>query len=317
MIIDATFLYTALVMLATAHVSHRVGASRGLSLALAGAVCVICLITVATGAHHTAIELWQVLRESPQGAISTPRGIIALCASIKKAAASQLPQVMVLVLSLYLTLQTFCIPGTIALNAICGALLGLGWALPICVVAGTAGASCCYLLSAAAGTRLIDAVDARLMNGKGVPKLRAQVNKFRADLFVYLLFLRLTPILPNWLINLASPVAHVPLSQFALATLLGITPQTYLAVRFGTLANADLSSIGSIVTVYDTALIACLGFVVLLVSKLKKKFADDAAPPGGHAAAASSATGPANVGVARRTTTPEKRKRLSNIMASI
>jgi len=37
----------------------------------------------------------------------------------------------------------------------------------------------------------------------------------------YLLFLRLTPLLPNWFVNVACPVVGVPLWKFAAATFIG------------------------------------------------------------------------------------------------
>lgn len=46
-----------------------------------------------------------------------------------------------------------------------------------------------------------------------------QVDERRGDLFNYLIFLRVTPILPNIFINIASPVVDVPLRPFALGAL--------------------------------------------------------------------------------------------------
>ena len=46
-----------------------------------------------------------------------------------------------------------------------------------------------------------------------------QVDRRRGDLFNYLIFLRVTPILPNIFINIASPVVDVPLRPFALGAL--------------------------------------------------------------------------------------------------
>ena len=43
-----------------------------------------------------------------------------------------------------------------------------------------------------------------------------QVARRRGDLFNYIIFLRVTPILPNIFINIASPVVDVPLRPFAL-----------------------------------------------------------------------------------------------------
>jgi uncharacterized membrane protein YdjX (TVP38/TMEM64 family) len=36
-----------------------------------------------------------------------------------------------------------------------------------------------------------------------------------------MLFLRITPLLPNWFVNVASPIVGVPLHIFVLATLVG------------------------------------------------------------------------------------------------
>jgi uncharacterized membrane protein YdjX (TVP38/TMEM64 family) len=221
--------------------------------------------------HKVAGELWGVLRASPSGSFTQPSKLVDLAAAVKKVADGQLIAVTLLIVVIYVTLQTFCIPGTIGLNVITGALLGLGYGLPLCVLLGTLGASMCYTLSSVAGVRFAAAVDQKLMQGQGIGKLRSSVARYRADLFAYLLFLRLTPILPNWLINLGSPLANVPLKHFALATMLGITPQTYLSVRFGTLAQTG--TIKSIVTWYDTLAVAAIGCVVLLVVRLKKKFA--------------------------------------------
>ena len=43
-----------------------------------------------------------------------------------------------------------------------------------------------------------------------------QVDRRRGDLFNYIIFLRVAPILPNIFINIASPVVDVPLRPFAL-----------------------------------------------------------------------------------------------------
>src|SRR5262249_56181589 len=47
---------------------------------------------------------------------------------------------------------------------------------------------------------------------------------FRADAFNYLLFLRLVPIFPFWLVNLVPALCGVPLATFVAATPLGIIP---------------------------------------------------------------------------------------------
>jgi uncharacterized membrane protein YdjX (TVP38/TMEM64 family) len=48
------------------------------------------------------------------------------------------------------------------------------------------------------------------------------IDENHDNLFFFMLFLRISPLLPNWLINLASPVVGVPFKQFFFATLIGI-----------------------------------------------------------------------------------------------
>lgn len=46
-----------------------------------------------------------------------------------------------------------------------------------------------------------------------------QVDRRRGELLGYIVFLRITPILPNIFINIASPVVNVPIGPFALGEL--------------------------------------------------------------------------------------------------
>ena len=47
----------------------------------------------------------------------------------------------------------------------------------------------------------------------------------------YMLFLRVTPTLPNTFINMASPIVDVPYHIFFLATLVGLIPAAYVTVK--------------------------------------------------------------------------------------
>lgn len=48
-----------------------------------------------------------------------------------------------------------------------------------------------------------------------------QVNSHRDHLLWYVIFLRVTPIIPNWVINIISPVVDMPLWIFFVATFIG------------------------------------------------------------------------------------------------
>jgi uncharacterized membrane protein YdjX (TVP38/TMEM64 family) len=58
-----------------------------------------------------------------------------------------------------------------------------------------------------------------------------QVARRRGGLLNYMLFLRLTPTLPNTFINVASPIVDVPYHIFFLATLIGLIPAAYVTVK--------------------------------------------------------------------------------------
>lgn len=58
-----------------------------------------------------------------------------------------------------------------------------------------------------------------------------QVAKRKEKLLNYLLFLRITPSLPNTFINVASPIVDIPFHVFFAATLVGLIPASYITVR--------------------------------------------------------------------------------------
>jgi len=65
----------------------------------------------------------------------------------------------------------------------------------------------------------------------------AALTKLREDLqrngFSYLLAIRLIPVVPFWLVNLAAALCGMRLSQFAIATFIGIIPATFVIASIG------------------------------------------------------------------------------------
>lgn len=84
-----------------------------------------------------------------------------------------------------------------------------------------------------------------------------------------MLFLRITPLLPNWFINLASPVIGVPLVPFALGTFFGVAPPSFVAIQAGqTLQNLTSSSDA---WSWNSIIILCIFAVLSLVPVLFKQ----------------------------------------------
>ena len=79
--------------------------------------------------------------------------------------------------------------------------------------------------------------------GGKVERLR---SGFSENAFSYLLFLRLVPIFPFWLVNLAAALLSVPLRTFALTTAVGIIPGSSIFASFGGGVGAILDDGGPI-----------------------------------------------------------------------
>ena len=65
---------------------------------------------------------------------------------------------------------------------------------------------------------------------------------FRKDAFCYLVFLRLVPLFPFWLVNLVPAPAGVGLVPFVAATALGIIPATFAFAFFGAGLNSAIAA---------------------------------------------------------------------------
>lgn len=116
---------------------------------------------------------------------------------------------------LYIFKQTFSIPGSVLMNVVGGALLGLPVGFPLCCLLSAVGASCCFWLSHFIGEPVVS----RVMGTK-LKQLRTTIVS-TDSLLLYLIFIRIFPITPNWAINLASPLIHVPFVYFFLSVFLG------------------------------------------------------------------------------------------------
>ncbi|XP_048526425.1 transmembrane protein 41 homolog isoform X1 [Dendroctonus ponderosae] len=128
----------------------------------------------------------------------------------------------------YIFLQSFAIPGSLFLSILSGYLFPFYVALILVCTCSMLGATLCFLLSQLLGRRLV----IKYFPEKA-SKWSVQVDKHKNNLFNYMVFLRVTPILPNWFINLAAPVLGVPLVPFALGTFIGVAPPSFFAIQGG------------------------------------------------------------------------------------
>eukprot|EP00092_Neocalanus_flemingeri_P027857 GFUD01030241.1.p1 GENE.GFUD01030241.1~~GFUD01030241.1.p1 ORF type:complete len:311 (+),score=67.40 GFUD01030241.1:41-973(+) len=173
-------------------------------------------------------------------------------------------------LCVYVFLQTFAIPGSIFLSIISGFLFPFPVALfSVCFCSAT-GASFCYLLSYLVGRKLV-----RHYLPERAAQWSAKVDNHRSNLLSYILFLRITPFLPNWFINIVSPVIGVPLFPFWVGSFFGVAPPSFIFIQAGTTLQQLTSTMDPITveTVLLLVVFALLSILpVLMKNKLKTKF---------------------------------------------
>ena len=121
--------------------------------------------------------------------------------------------------ALYAVTVALSLPGGAVLTIAGGFLFG--WVLGgiTSVVAATLGATVVFVIAKSA---LSDMLQARA--GPWLSRFR---DGFHEDAFSYLLFLRLVPVFPFWLVNLAPGLLGVPFTTYVVTTFLGIIPGTF------------------------------------------------------------------------------------------
>jgi uncharacterized membrane protein YdjX (TVP38/TMEM64 family) len=128
-------------------------------------------------------------------------------------------------MGIYALAVALSLPGAVLLT-ICGGIVFGGFFGGLAALVGaTIGATVVFLV---ARTALGDCLTRRA--GCRTEKLAAG---FCADAFNYLLFLRLVPLFPFWLVNLVPAMCGVRLATFVAATALGIIPGTFAFAYFG------------------------------------------------------------------------------------
>jgi len=125
----------------------------------------------------------------------------------------------------YIVVVAFSLPGGALMSVIAGFLFGVVTGSVLVVVGATIGATALFL---AARTALGDLLRARA--GGAIERMR---RGFKDNAFSYLLFLRLVPVFPFWLVNLVPALVGVPLGTYVLATFLGIIPGSIVFVSVG------------------------------------------------------------------------------------
>jgi len=177
-------------------------------------------------------------------------------------------QVFMSIFFCYIFLQTFAIPGSISLSILCGFLYPFILALAIICFCSAMGACFCYLLSMTIGRRL-----AYRYFPDRIKSYANLVKKHNDNMFSYIMFLRITPFLPNWFINVCAPLVDVPLIPFWAGTFFGVAVPSVLAVQAGQTLH-ELTSTTSSWSWFSVLLLASFATLSLLPVLFKAKLRD-------------------------------------------
>ncbi len=145
-------------------------------------------------------------------------------------------------MALYISVVALSLPGGLIMTIAGGLLFGWQIGIPVTVLSATIGATIIFLV---AKTSFGEALATRA--GPWVGKLRAG---FQENALSYLLFLRLVPAFPFFVVNLAPALLGVPLTTYIIGTLIGIIPGTAAY----SIAGAGL---GSVVEAQNKVYAAC------------------------------------------------------------
>ena len=159
---------------------------------------------------------------------------------------------------IYVLVAAFSIPGGAVLTVAGGFLFG-PYVATVCIVIGaTIGASMLFLAARYAF--------ADLLRAKAGPFLGKIEQGFNEDGMSYMFILRLVPLFPFWLVNLAPAFLGVPLRTFVISTFIGIIPGTFVYALVGDGAGAVFDQGGDIdfgIIFEPRVLAPIIGLVVL------------------------------------------------------
>lgn len=131
-------------------------------------------------------------------------------------------------IGIYAAATAVSLPGAAFLTLVGGYLFGTWIGGAATVVGATIGA---ILVFYAVKTSLGTALRAKAEASGG--RLKAVIDGVKEGAFGYILTLRLIPLAPFWLVNVAAALAHAPLGAYAAATFIGIIPGTFIYSGIG------------------------------------------------------------------------------------
>jgi uncharacterized membrane protein YdjX (TVP38/TMEM64 family) len=171
--------------------------------------------------------------------------------------ANGVPAALFFVLA-YAVAVAFSLPVAALATPVAGFLFGVWLGAALSVIGATLGSIAVFL---AARYAFHD-----LFHARASATLARLEEGFRRDSFSYLLFLRLVPLFPFWLINIVPALLGMRLDRYVLATFLGIVPGgiVYASVGSGLGSLIDRGEMPDLGVIFEWhILLPLLGLAVL------------------------------------------------------
>jgi len=172
-------------------------------------------------------------------------------------------QSLVLAFVIYVLVVALSLPGAAFLSLVVGFVFGrwIGWLL--LVLAATVGAVIVFQL---VRYLFYDWAHAQLKKRQQAQQLMAG---FEEDAVSYLLFLRVVPLFPFWLVNIILPLTTIKLRPYALGTFFGIMPGRFVFANLGqSLSTVEqVDQIFSLPLMVAFLLLGCLMLVPVWVKR--------------------------------------------------
>jgi uncharacterized membrane protein YdjX (TVP38/TMEM64 family) len=171
-------------------------------------------------------------------------------------------------MAIYIIQTALSLPGAAILSLAAGATFGSIMGTLYANIAATLGATLAFLVT----RYLLRDIVLNKFGGK----LEGMNRELEERGFSYLLFLRLVPLFPFFLINLAAGLTRLPLRTFFFGTMFGIIPGGFVYVNAGaSLATIDsLSGIASPRVLGSFVLLGLFALIPVLYNRFKNSKGD-------------------------------------------
>jgi len=160
--------------------------------------------------------------------------------------------------ALYVLVTALSLPGAAVMTLAAGAIFGLVWGLGMVSFASTLGATLAMLISR---TLLRDWVQGRFAS-----QLRAVNEGFDTDGAFYLFSIRMVPLFPFFIVNLAMGLTRVSLWQYYWVSQVGMLAGTVVYVFAGT-QLAGIEALGDVLSPGLIIALSLLGLFPLIARK--------------------------------------------------